>query len=85
VVLSSRKDYETDRTHLHRFSFHSIRRLLENHFTEVTTLPYGGHLLGGGKTGIPITSRTPRFVAELFAAMILWNAKGLKKEKHSCQ
>jgi len=69
-----------DKTHLHRFSFQGIKKLLEKHFVDVITLPCGGYLFGGGRTGIiPINPRTPKFIGKLFAKSILWNAKILKK------
>lgn len=73
------KEYD-DKTHLHRFSFQGIKELLERHFVNVITLPCGGYLFGGGRTGIiPITPRTPKFIGRLFSKSILWNAKTLKK------
>jgi hypothetical protein len=50
-----------------------------SYFREVSLLPSGGHLLGGGRRGISVGPRTPRLIAKLFALDIVWHARGVRK------
>ena len=43
-----------DPTHLHRSSPDTIREALASEFEAVEILPVSGHLLGGGKHGVPV-------------------------------
>jgi SAM-dependent methyltransferase len=76
------EEFESDPTHLHRFSATGLERELLRHFSRVRVEPTGGHFLGGGRTGIPVSPGAPRWARRLFALDLCWIAEApLCKEK----
>jgi SAM-dependent methyltransferase len=45
-----KQEFESDPTHLHRFSADSLERQLRQYFGRVLIEPLGGHFLGGGRS-----------------------------------
>lgn len=69
------EEFETDPTHLHRFSAAGLERDLSRHFHRVRVEPVGGHFLGGGRSGIPVRQGAPRWARRLFALDLCWLAE----------
>jgi SAM-dependent methyltransferase len=68
-----------DAAHLRYFSYSTLKSLLERYFQRVDIIPYGGHIVGNKKHGIfgfgiPVTERTPLWIAKLFSANLFWKA-----------
>lgn len=70
------REYETDETHLHRFSPGRLGRLLEERFARVEIQALGGHFLGGGRRGIRVRRGAPRWARQLFALDLAWHCWG---------
>ena len=70
------REYDTDETHLHRFSPGRLRRLLEASFAGVEIQALGGHFLGGGRRGIRVGPGAPRWARKLFALDLAWRCRG---------
>jgi SAM-dependent methyltransferase len=69
------QEFETDETHVHRFSCERLARELLRHFLQVRIEPTGGHFLGGGRSGIPVSPRAPVWARRLFALDLCWLAE----------
>lgn len=69
------EEFESDPTHLHRFSADGLERRLRHYFRRVRVEPLGGHFLGGGKRGIPVRPGAPRWARRLFALDLCWLAE----------
>jgi ubiquinone/menaquinone biosynthesis C-methylase UbiE len=61
------KPFETDPSHLRSYSHLSVRKELETSFEKFVIHPVSGHLLGGGKRGIPVYTWLPFRIRALFA------------------
>ena len=61
------QQYESDPSHLRQYSSVILKRELESHFSDIKIHPVSGHLLGGGRTGIPVFSWLPFRIRSLFA------------------
>ncbi|MBM3838563.1 MAG: class I SAM-dependent methyltransferase [Verrucomicrobia bacterium] len=61
------RPFETDPSHLRSYSHELLRKELSTHFDRVEIHPVSGHLLGGGRTGIPVYPWLPYRVRTLFA------------------
>ncbi|MBM3882348.1 MAG: class I SAM-dependent methyltransferase [Verrucomicrobia bacterium] len=61
------RPFETDPSHLRSYSPALLRRQLEASFRQVQLLPVSGHLLGGGRHGIPVFPWLPFRIRALFA------------------
>ena len=61
------QQYESDPSHLRQYSSAILKRELESHFSDIKIHPVSGHLLGGGRTGIPVFSWLPFRIRSLFA------------------
>jgi len=68
------EEFESDPTHLHRFSAQGLERMLGRYFGRVRVEPLGGHFLGGGRSGIPVRPGAPRWARRLFALDLCWVA-----------
>jgi ubiquinone/menaquinone biosynthesis C-methylase UbiE len=68
------KSFETDPSHLRSYSHGSLRKELSNHFDRIGIHPVSGHLLGGGKTGVPVFSWLPFRIKALFALDLVFVA-----------
>ena len=69
------REFETDETHVHRFSLGRLERELLQHFRRVRIEPTGGHFLGGGRSGIPVSPKAPFWARRLFALDLCWVAE----------
>lgn len=69
------EEFESDPTHLHRFSAAGLERQLRRHFRRVRVEPLGGHFLGGGRRGIPVRQGAPSWARRLFALDLCWLAE----------
>jgi SAM-dependent methyltransferase len=69
------EEFESDPTHLHRFSMAGLERQLARHFRRVRVEPLGGHFLGGGRRGIPVRQEAPMWARRLFALDLCWIAE----------
>ncbi|MFA5029035.1 MAG: class I SAM-dependent methyltransferase, partial [Candidatus Methylomirabilota bacterium] len=70
------QEFESDPTHLHRYSVSGLEQALGRHFGRVRVEPLGGHFLGGGRSGIPVRSGAPCWARRLFALDLCWLAEG---------
>jgi len=61
------RPYESDPSHLRSYSHALLRRELAARFDAIEIHPVSGHLLGGGRTGIPVFPWLPFGVRALFA------------------
>jgi 2-polyprenyl-3-methyl-5-hydroxy-6-metoxy-1,4-benzoquinol methylase len=59
--------FEPDPSHLRSYSPASLRRELGQHFAMVKLHPISGHLIGGGRTGVPVFTWLPFRIRALFA------------------
>lgn len=59
--------FESDPSHLRSYSPELLRNELSRHFAQIQILPVSGHLLGGGRTGIPVFPWLPFPIRALFA------------------
>ncbi len=64
------KEFETDPTHVHMFSFEKLKRMLERHFREVHIVPIGGKIL----PFLKVSKHMPCSLNRLFARDLLWKA-----------
>ena len=74
------RPFESDPSHLRSYSHELLRRELSGHFGQIEIHPVSGHLLGGGRTGIPIFGWLPFRVRALFALDLVF--VGVPKNKH---
>ena len=61
------RPYESDPSHLRSYSHALLRTELAPVFDRIEIHPISGHLLGGGRTGIPVYTWLPFCVRALFA------------------
>jgi len=64
--------YEVDPSHLRSYSVTLVRKQLEPYFGDIEILPVGGHLLGGGRTGIPVFPWLPDRIKAIFALDLIF-------------
>lgn len=62
------REYETDPTHVRRFSHDSVKSVLEGRFSDVEIVPIQGKIL----PFLPVSSATPKKINRLFAKDLLW-------------
>jgi ubiquinone/menaquinone biosynthesis C-methylase UbiE len=72
------KSFETDPTHLRSYSHELLSKELSKHFDRIEIRPVSGHLLGGGKTGVPVFSWLPFRIKALFALDLVFVAASRK-------
>jgi 2-polyprenyl-3-methyl-5-hydroxy-6-metoxy-1,4-benzoquinol methylase len=65
------KEYETDPTHVRRFSIHSLSSQLEKYFSDIQIVPIEGKILPFWK----VSKNTPVRLGSIFAKDLLWIAK----------
>ena len=68
------KPFETDPSHLRSYSPSSLRDALAEHFGKVEILPVSGHLLGGGRHGVPVFRWLPHRIRCLFCLDLVFIA-----------
>ena len=68
------KPFESDPSHLRSYSHSSVRTELTPSFEKIVIHPISGHLLGGGKTGIPVFPWLPFRIRSLFALDLVFVA-----------
>lgn len=73
------RPFESDPSHLRSYSHELLRKELSAQFARVEIHPVSGHLLGGGRTGIPVYPWLPYRVRTLFALDLVF--VGLPKNK----
>ncbi len=61
------KPFETDSSHLHSYSHETLKAELGKVFEDIEIHPISGHLIGGGRTGIPVFPWLPFKIRALFA------------------
>ena len=66
------KPFETDPSHLRSYSHLSVRKELTSYFEQIEIHPISGHLLGGGRRGIPVYTWLPFGVRALFALDLIF-------------
>ena len=73
--------FEVDASHLRSYSHVLLRRELSTFFNRIEIHPISGHLLGGGRTGIPVFTWLPFRIRALFALDLVFVgiAKGTEK------
>jgi ubiquinone/menaquinone biosynthesis C-methylase UbiE len=71
------RPYEVDPSHLRSYSVTLLRKQLDSCLTDIDILPVSGHLLGGGRTGIPIFRWMPYRIKALFALDLIFVGKPL--------
>ena len=69
------KPFETDPSHLRSYSHTSLSKELTPHFEQIEIHPISGHLLGGGKRGIPIYIWLPFGIRALFALDLIFSCR----------
>ncbi len=69
------KPIEQDPSHLRSYSVELLRRALERDFGDIEIHPVSGHLLGGGKTGIPVFGWLPFPVRALYCLDLVFVAQ----------
>ena len=62
------KEYETDPTHVRRFSSDKLETVLGEHFSEIEIVPLGGKVL----PFLSVSGSLPKKVGRLFAKDLLW-------------
>jgi len=72
------KSFESDHTHLRSYSHSLLRNELSKHFNGIEIHPVSGHLLGGGKTGVPVFPWLPFRIRALFALDLVFVAMPIK-------
>lgn len=65
------KEYETDPTHVHQFSYQRLKSLLEERFCPVQITPLGGSIL----PFLPVSEAMPLRLNRLYAKDQLWRAE----------
>ncbi|MBI3900926.1 MAG: class I SAM-dependent methyltransferase [Chlamydiia bacterium] len=65
------KEFDSDPTHLHIFSYQKLMKLLHHQFASVEMIPLQGKIL----PFIPVSQRLPNRLNRLFAKDFLWHAK----------
>ncbi|HKS36762.1 MAG TPA: class I SAM-dependent methyltransferase [Verrucomicrobiae bacterium] len=71
------KPYELDPSHLRSYSVTLVRKQLEPYFNNIEILPVGGHLIGGGRTGIPVFPWLPDRIKAFFALDLIFTGNPL--------
>ncbi len=66
--------FEVDPSHLRSYSHALVRRELARCFEHIDIHPVSGHLLGGGRTGIPVFPWLPFGIRALFALDLVFAA-----------
>ena len=66
------KPFETDPSHLRSYSHLTLHAELSTHFTQIKIHPISGHLLGGGKRGLPVYTWLPYKIRTLFALDLIF-------------
>ena len=61
------KPFESDPSHLRSYSHETLKEELSKVFENIEIHPISGHLIGGGRTGIPVFSWLPFKIRTLFA------------------
>jgi SAM-dependent methyltransferase len=61
------KPFESDPSHLRSYSYETLKGELSKVFEDIEIRPISGHLIGGGRTGIPVFSWLPFKIRALFA------------------
>ncbi|MBM3845646.1 MAG: class I SAM-dependent methyltransferase [Verrucomicrobia bacterium] len=69
------KPFESDPSHLRSYSTRLLRKELEGFFSEVRIVPVSGHLLGGGRFGVPVYPWLPNGLRTLFALDLVWESE----------
>lgn len=72
------KSFESDPSHLRSYSHDLLRKELSNCFGQIEIHPVSGHLVGGGKTGVPVFSWLPFQIRALFALDLVFVAVPLE-------
>ncbi len=75
------RPFESDPSHLRSYSHELLRKELSGQFEPLEIHPVSGHLLGGGRTGIPVYAWLPYRVRTLFALDLVF--VGLPKKTAS--
>jgi len=65
------KEFETDPTHVHGFSYDKLHSLLSSYFGNVYIFTIGGKIL----PFLRVSKRTPKALNRLFGRDLLWKAK----------
>lgn len=73
------RPFESDPSHLRSYSHELLRKELSTQFERIEIHPVSGHLLGGGRTGIPVFPWLPYRVRTLFALDLVF--VGLPRNK----
>ncbi len=64
------KQFESDPTHIHMFSYDRLKKLLTQYFGDILIVPLGGKIL----PFLKVSKHTPDFLNRLFARDLLWKA-----------
>jgi SAM-dependent methyltransferase len=70
------KPIENDPTHLHLYSRQLLYETLRAHFNRIRIFGVSGHLLGGGKYGLPVYAWLPRRIKFLFCSNLVFEVSG---------
>jgi len=70
------RPYETDPSHLRSYSAHTLREALSAEFHTAEIIPVSGHLLGGGRHGVPVFQWLPHRVRCLFCLGLIFVCRG---------
>ena len=68
------RPFESDPSHLRSYSHDLLKRELSGHFEQIVIHPVSGHLVGGGRTGVPVFPWLPWRVRTLFALDLVFCA-----------
>jgi SAM-dependent methyltransferase len=68
-------EYETDPTHVRRFSYDMLGKVLGGFFSDIEIVPLGGKVL----PLIPVSGGLPKNVGRLFAKDLLWRCTLLER------
>jgi SAM-dependent methyltransferase len=69
------KHFEDDPTHLRWYSVTTLRNTLADRFVDIEVHPVSGHLLGGGRTGLPVFGWLPHRIHALFCLDLVFTAR----------
>lgn len=69
------KHFEDDPTHLRSYSVATLRDTLAHRFEGIEIHPVSGHLLGGGRTGLPVFGWLPHRIRALFCLDLVFTAR----------
>jgi 2-polyprenyl-3-methyl-5-hydroxy-6-metoxy-1,4-benzoquinol methylase len=62
------KEFETDPTHVHMFSYKQLLSLLSKYFRDIQIVPLGGKIL----PFLKVSKKTPDYLNRLFGRDLLW-------------